>query len=70
MRKPLALAVLLRLGLASTAHSAPILQVNGDYSIAQRNHAKHGLKLMSKLLKTTLHAFSNSLATRARFAPS
>ncbi|MCP3896296.1 alanine racemase [Moraxella sp.] len=66
MRKPLALAVLLGLGLASTAHSAPILQVNGDYSITQRNHANAWLEIDVKAFEDNITRLQQQLGDKSQ----
>lgn len=64
--KTLALAVLLGLGLASTAHSAPILQVNGDYSITQRNHANAWVEIDVKAFEDNITRLQQQLGNKSQ----
>ncbi|WP_237047440.1 alanine racemase [Moraxella bovoculi] len=64
--KTLALAVLLGLGLASTAHSAPILQVNGDYSITQHNHANAWVEIDVKAFEDNITRLQQQLGNKSQ----
>lgn len=66
MKKSLTLAVLLGLGMATTAHSAPILQVNGNYDITQNHHANAWLEIDVKAFEDNITRLQKQLGDKTQ----